>query len=613
MLPLLAHRGPDASGVWTSGDATLGHLRLAINDLSPAGNQPMLAYDSELALVVNGEIYNYSALRAELEAEGAVFVSSSDSEVILHAYRRFGARAFERLNGMFALALFDVKVQRLTLVRDRMGIKPVYYHADPETGALLFASEIKGILAAAARTRWQIDARSLAQYLSRQNLTGDRSMFAGIRLLEPGSMLIDDVDGLRVERYWQARIPPVKPQSFSQDAAEFSSVFGQAVERHLMSDVPVASYMSAGFDSTLVASRAASISHAPPTAYTGTFAEAGWYDELSGATLAARHIGAPIVPVPITAGDMVRHFDALIRALDEPRMGLGAISQFMVAKAASKTHKVILSGHGGDELFSGYPVFKVAAILTQKSLLARLKMLRSVRLSEVPPLVYFLGRQIFARGTSAFLPLLFSRRVLENALSPGAAAILACDESLEEPSQDTLYERLLLTYINVYLPGLLVVEDKISMAHALETRTPFLDNDLVDFALRTAAENKLHGEQLKAIIKNEAKAYLPPEFLTFPKRGFPTPLARWLRGPLKPWAEARITAPDSALTMIFKHAFLVRIFARYQSSWRRHVRPLDDIQTHRIWMLLSLESWLRQTKEVYGVSLEWSGADRLQE
>jgi asparagine synthase (glutamine-hydrolysing) len=608
MLPFLAHRGPDASGVWTSGDTTLGHLRLAINDLSEAGNQPMLAYDSELALVVNGEIYNYGVLRAELAAQGALFRSNSDSEVILHAYRRFGLKAFERLNGMFALALFDVRASRLIIVRDRMGIKPVYYHHDPHSGALLFASEIKGILAATGRKRWQIDGHGLRQYLSHQNLTGDRSMFAGIKLLEPGSMLIDEVDGTRVERYWQATIPPAPPRSFSQDTDEFSTVFGRAVERHLMSDVPVASYMSAGFDSTLVASRAASLAADPPTAFTGTFGESGWYDELSGATLAARHIGAPIVPVPITAEDMIEHFDALIRALDEPRMGLGAISQFMVARAASKSHKVILSGHGGDELFSGYPVFKLAAILTQRSLMARLRILRSVRLSEVPPLVYFLGRHLMDKGPAALVPLLFGPAVLKNALSPAAAALLDRHQSPDEPRRGNLHEQLLLTYINVYLPGLLVVEDKISMAHALETRTPFLDNELVDLALRTSAANKLHGGQLKAIIKNEAKTSLPPAFLSFPKRGFPTPLARWLRGPLRTWAEARITAPDSALTMIFDHAFLVRTFARYQSSWRRHVRPLDDIQTHRMWMLLSLESWLRQTQEVLDVRLELSAA-----
>lgn len=607
MLPLLAHRGPDASGIWTSGDTTLGHRRLAINDLSPAGNQPMLTHDSELALVVNGEIYNYGVLRSELAAQGAIFRSNSDSEVILHAYRKFGLGAFEHLNGMFALALFDARAKRLILVRDRMGIKPVYYHQDPQSGAILFASEIKSILAATGRKRWQIDGLGLRQYLSRQNLTGDRTLFAGIRLLEPGSMLIDDADGMRVERYWQATIPPAQPRSFAQDTDEFSTVFRQAVERHLMSDVPVASYMSAGFDSTLVASRAASLAPDPPMAFTGTFNETGWFDELSGATLAASHIGAPIVPVPIVANDMIEHFDALIYALDEPRMGLGAISQFMVAKAASKTHKVILSGHGGDELFSGYPVFKLAAILTQHSLMARVRILLSVRVSEVPHLVYFLGRHLVAKSGNAFMPLLFGPRLLKNALTSDASALIAHDQSLDKPRHGNLQMQLLLTYINVYLPGLLVVEDKISMAHALETRTPFLDNELIDFALRTSAANKLHGGQLKAIIKNEAKTFLPPEFLSFPKRGFPTPLARWLRGPLKTWAEKRITAPDSALTMIFAHAYLVRTFARYQSSWRRHVRPLDDIQTHRMWMFLSLESWLRQTKEVQGIRLDLSG------
>lgn len=185
MLPLLAHRGPDADGVWTSGDTSLGHLRLAIVDLSSAGRQPMVAYDGELALVANGEIYNYPALRDELVAEGVEFRSASDSEVILHLYRRYGCKAFERLNGMFAFALFDAREQRLFLVRDRVGIKPVYYYRDPQTGNLLFASEIKAILAASGRNSWPIDQQALLQYLSRQNLMSDRSLFAGIRLLGP--------------------------------------------------------------------------------------------------------------------------------------------------------------------------------------------------------------------------------------------------------------------------------------------------------------------------------------------------------------------------------------------------------------------------------------------
>lgn len=609
MLPKLAHRGPDDEGIWTAGSISLGHRRLSIVDLSSAGHQPMTAYGGELALVANGEIYNYPDLRRELEASGVVFRSGSDSEVILHAYRMHGPDAFARLNGMFAFALIDLSQDRLFLVRDRMGIKPIYYYEDTRTGALLFASEIKAILAAAGRASWRIDPEALSQYLRFQNLFGSASLFAGIKLLPPGSMLISDPQGVRTETYWSPQPQGSPSSSFAEDAVAFHQTFQASVRRHLMSDVPVASYLSSGFDSTLVASSASAMLAEPPTAYTGTFSEGGWYDEMSGARRIAEHIGAPINSVTIGPQDLADNLDPLVLALDEPRMGLGAISQYMVAKAAAAHHKVILAGHGGDELFSGYPVFKAAALLAPDSLAGFMRILRSVRVSELPPLVYFLARRLFGGGGPGHLPVLFGESRLARGLSRVAREKLAAiptnaPAATTGNSAKSSYEELLLTYLSIYLPGLLVVEDKISMAHALETRTPFLDNELVDLSLRISPTNKLHQGNLKAIIKQEARSFLPSEIFNLPKRGFPTPLAAWLRGPLKGWTKARLTSPGNPLTLIFEPHFLASEVERYLGSPLRRIRPLDDIQTHRMWMLLSLESWLRQTRSVHGVQLE---------
>jgi asparagine synthase (glutamine-hydrolysing) len=610
MLPRLAHRGPDDEGLWSRHNVALGHRRLSIVDLSAAGHQPMVSAEGSLASVVNGEIYNYPDLRAELERTGASFRSHSDSEVVLHAYRAYGTAAFAKLNGMFAFAIYDVERGRLFLVRDRLGIKPVYYWYDPETRHLLFASEIKAILAAANRSRWSIDPEGLSQYLSCENLLGDRSLFRDIHCLGPGSFLDVGRDGLRIETYWSPSFATMAPgMSYTEASRRFDTTFGAAVGRHLMGDVSVASYVSSGFDSTLVAAEAARRLSDPPHAFTGTFDKGGWYDEGSGARIVARHIGSPITEVTIHADAFASEMDHVVLALDEPRMGTGAFSQYMVAKAAAREFKVILTGHGGDELFSGYPVFKNAALVDAGNIGDAFATLASMRPAELPHIAYFTARRLFPGGASGELPVLFDAARKRGALRPLVHdAIAGCRST--GPLEDILcsarsaYERVLLTYLRAYLPGLLVVEDKISMAHSLESRTPFLDNEMVEFSLTIPPQVKLEGGSLKALIKEAAKQRLPAELFQLPKRGFPTPLSHWLRGPLNDWLRRRLTGPESRLGRLFETQYVAGEVERYLGSWRRNVRPLDELPTHRMWMLLSLESWLRQAEEKYGVTLE---------
>jgi asparagine synthase (glutamine-hydrolysing) len=613
MLGLMPHRGPDDEGLWTGPGVALGHRRLSIVDLSSAGHQPMLSADGQTILVANGEIYNFAELRAELEQGGATFRSHSDSEVILHAYRASGTASFSRFNGMIAFGLYDAPNRRLVIARDRLGIKPVYYFIDEATGALYFASEIKAIIGALGRSRWMIDPAALRQYLTYENLLGDTSLFAGVKLLPPGSFLIADVAGIRIETYWTPQVGgPGSVTDFSEATRLFTSTFDASIRRHLMSDVPVASYLSAGLDSTMVASRAAALNGAPLAGYTGSFPENGWYDEVTGARLVAEKIGAAFTAVPISGADLERHLDDVIYALDEPRMGIGAFSQYMVAKRAAEDRKVILTGHGGDELFSGYPVFKLAALMSSGPMKGRLAALSRMRAAETPHLAYFLLRRLFGRGGSAFLPQLFSPADIRSALSRDAAAAVHDGAGQDQPPGvepeaapgADLYTQVILTYLRSYLPGLLVVEDKISMAHSLEARTPFLDNEMVDLGLRTAPEVKLHDGQLKAIVRAAARGVLPDALFSMPKRGFPTPLAAWLRGPSRAWAENRLLGPESRLTTVFNEDFLRRHVHGYMTSPRRRIRPLDEIQTHRMWMLLSLESWLRQTQDRLGVTLE---------
>lgn len=610
MLAQMHHRGPDDEGTWSHDQVTFGHRRLAILDLSPAGHQPMVSKDGTLALVANGEIYNYPELRRELEERGAVFASDCDSEVLLHAYRAYGEGAFERLNGMFAFALYDTAAERLTLVRDRRGIKPVYYFHEPESGRLFFASEIKAILAAVGRGRWSIDPEGMSQYLRFENLIGGRSLFAGIRILEPGTFLQLDRDGIRLNDFSQIGLTnDVQISSFPEAVDRFRATFEESVKRHLMSDVPVATYLSSGFDSTLVASQAARSLPDAPLAFNGYFAEGGWYDETSGARLVAEHIGTPLNAVPISADDFTQCFDDLVFALDEPRMGTGAFSQYVVARAAARERKVILTGHGGDELFSGYPVFKMAALSAPGGMASLFRILGSLRPAELPHIGYFMLRRLLPGGGSTHLPLLFSDQALREGLTSHAGQAVGAHSTFAEldaisGSSGSDYERILRTYLSIYLPGLLVVEDKISMAHSLEARTPFLDNEMVALSLSVSPDTKLHKGALKAIIKEAARESLPAALFALPKRGFPTPLSHWLRGALADWCKDRLLGRQSALHRLMTPEFLEGEVTRYLSSRKRHVRPLDEIPTHRMWMLLSLESWLRQTEEKLGVTVE---------
>jgi asparagine synthase (glutamine-hydrolysing) len=611
MLGCLTHRGPDDRGVWHTQGLTLGHRRLAIVDLSKDGHQPMTTADGALTAVVNGEIYNYPDLRRVLEANGATFRSHSDSEVVLHAYRASGTASFSQFNGMFAYGLWDDVAQKLFVVRDRLGIKPVYYWHDPSTGMFCFASEIKALLVASGRSDWQIDAESLGQYLTYENLLGDRTLFEGIRMVPPGHYLEYDHGKIRIECYWQPEIPQASgPADFDDAVIQFKTTLASSVGRHLMSDVPVACYLSAGFDSSTVCAAAASRMPEKPLAFTGHFAAGSWYDESAGAAIVADHISVPIRKTEISADDFAQHLDHVVRSLDEPRMGHGAFSQFMVARAAAAERKVILTGHGGDELFSGYPVFKLASLVTKIRNFdwTIVSDIRSLKISELPHLVYFAMKWMMGDRDSLFLPILFDPKEQNRILDPSVFRAVDTARS-KNPFQNivkrarNLHERILLTYLKVYLPGLLVVEDKISMAHSLEARTPLLDNAMVDLSLSIQENIKLHNGILKAIVREAGIGVLPGELYTMPKRGFPTPLAAWLRGPLAGWLRDRLCGPHSRLSRIFKAEYAAHAVESYLHSWRRHVRPLDEIATHRIWMLLCLESWLRQTEELYGVSI----------
>lgn len=601
MLDRIAHRGPDGHGYWKNevDNVALGHARLAIIDVTDAGNQPM-HHPKNLHSVVNGEIYNYPTLRKELEQKyGAKFSSNCDSEVVLHGYLAEGLEFYKRMNGMFAFALYDAEQQMIHLVRDRLGIKPIYYTF--YEGQLLFGSEIKALFGAMNTDNWPIDEVGLSQFMTYQTALGDRTMFKGVHLLKPGHILsihVDRISDHQVRPFWQSQTKIDNKMTFDGAVDRYKQVFARSVDRHLLSDVPVATYISAGFDSSSVSVQAARIHGQSLSGYTGWFdIEGGWYDERSAAAKAISSVNGKHVPVCINETDFIQELDNIIDVLDEPKMGMGAFPQYMVAKAAAQDFKVILTGHGGDELFSGYPVFKLA----QKGGLV------SVKTSEIPHLIYFGLSGVRANLSPEFgryMPVLWSLSDQSKMMSYDVYDQEPWREleAIQEPC-DQVVDQIYQTYLNAYLAGLLVVEDKISMAHSLESRTPILDNEMLDLSLSIPQSIKLHDSQLKAIIKEAGKDLLPNSFYEQPKRGFPTPLRMWLRGALKGVAEERLLGSQSRLSRLFDQKILERIVSSYRKSPCRYVRPLDEIQSHRMWQLLSLEAWLRIWEEKYGVTL----------
>lgn len=608
MTAALRHRGPDNMAVWSEASTALGHCRLSIVDLSKEGNQPMSNETGGIWMVANGEIYNSDECRLEMERKGHVFRSHSDNEVLIHLYEEYGEAFAERINGMIALALWDTRNNRLLLLRDRIGIKPLYYHITQR--GLAFASEIKSLLTCPLVAKG-IDPQGLAQYFRYENTFGRQTLYKGIHLLRPGELLSWQRGTAAVRNYFTLALDSKSEMSFDEAVEQYREEARGAVDRHLMSDVPVASYLSGGIDSSTVATLAAGRTKGALLTFCGYFNEGGWYDESGPARAVAQHVGAQHTRVDIASHHLSEVMDDVVFSLDEPRMSVGAFSQFIVAREASQHAKVILTGHGGDELYAGYPVFKLAGLLSgeiwKESL--RLGAFSQASRSELPHLVYFLMQWFSDRQGSGFLPTVFPQSILRKGLNQECR-----DEILRQnPGRDlldavgrypTVADQIAAIYLKAYLPGLFVVEDKISMAHSLESRTPLCDNRLIDLSMKIPLSVKLFGGQLKAIPRRAMRDLLPQTIYQQPKRGFPTPLAKWLRIDLREWLCDRLCG-DCILTTIFTKQFIRQTVDDYFVSWKRRVRPLDEIQTNRIWALLSLEAWLRVTQERLNITLEF--------
>jgi asparagine synthase (glutamine-hydrolysing) len=600
MTDAIAHRGPDGEGHWIEGNIGLGHRRLAIIDLSPAGHQPMISTDHRYVLSYNGEVYNFREIRAELEAEGIWFRSQSDSEVVLYALAHWGPEALLRFNGMYALALWDRKERRLLLARDRYGIKPLYYSEQGRTFA--FGSEQKAITAQPEFKR-RLNKPALLEYFTFQNLFTDQTLLEDVHLLPAGhyATLSLDKPTLQVQRYWDYRFrEPDGPVDRMEYQEELGRLFRQAVNRQLVSDVELGAYLSGGMDSGSITALAAQQFPFLKSFTCGFDLSSASgielaFDERTKAEAMSARFKTEHYEMVLKAGDMERCLPKLAWHLEEPRVGQ-SYPNFYAAKLASKFVKVVLSGAGGDELFGGYPWRYYRAAVNQD-------------FEHYIDQYYTFWQRLIPNTALAkvFAPIwgdvkhVWTRDIFRN-------VFLTHDNELDRP-EDYINHSLYFE-AKTFLHGLFVVDDKLSMAHGLEARVPFMDNDLVDFAMRCPVSLKLNNLQNvlrinenepgskaglyfqttndgKQILRDVMSKLIPNDVTRAEKQGFSSPDASWFKGESIDFVRATLFDGKARIYDLFDRDAVLSLVNEHMHG--------EQNRRLLIWSLLNVEAWLKSS------------------
>ena len=609
MCRVMAHRGPDDDGFYTDGALGIGMRRLSIVDLA-TGHQPISNEDGSLYIVFNGEIYNHRALREQLLARGHSYVTHSDTETIVHLFEEYGADCVQHLRGMFAFAIWNRNTKTLFIARDRLGIKPLYYKLTPER--LLFGSEIK-VLLSHGGIRSEFNRAALPEFLAFGYLSGEETFYSGIRKLPPGHTIAIGLDGkAEIRQYWD--LDASKPHESRDEnyyVRSYRELLEGAVESHLMSDVPLGVFLSGGVDSSAVAALMTKIRREPIETFSVGYGEQN-YSELPYARTVARHIKSKHHEVCVSEQDFFGALPHLIWHEDEPIVWPSSVSLYFVAKLSRERVTVVLTGEGADETLAGYTRYA----LTMKNA-AMDRVYRSV----MPGALRRVLRNSVANSSLLGATL---RRKLEHtflgkdgaawdsfyfdnffsAFSGAEQSNLLTGEFAEQFAPCTAYknvlaywdrsaiqaggellQRLLYTDIKTYLVELLMKQDNMSMAASIESRVPFLDHVLVEFATRIPREVQIRGLAGKRILKKAVEDLLPHEILYRQKLGFPTPWSGWLAGSRLETIREMLLQPRSLQRGYFRREAIEKLFAEHRDKHR------DNYD--RIWRLLNLELWHR--------------------
>lgn len=601
MLDEIRHRGPDGSGIYFHNSIALGHVRLSIIDVSNRASQPMVSFDENFIITYNGELYNFKEIRKTLESLGYKFRTTSDTEVVLYAYMEWGKECVDRFNGMFAFAILNKKDETVFLARDRYGVKPLYYCEN--SAGFIFASEVKAIVKHPSY-RPDLDKEALLEYFTFQNFFTNRTLYKNIHLMEPGHrMLVNKDKVVYKEKYWDFNFREPEPSEVLSDEEykeKFCTLFEQAVERQLVSDVPVGAYLSGGMDSGSITAVAATQIPYIPT-FTCGFDMSSIsgleirFDERVKAEQMSYLFKTEHYEMVLKSGDMERSIPTLVNHLEEPRVGQ-SYPNYYAARLASKFVKVVLSGAGGDELFGGYPWRYYRTV-------------NSESFDEFIDDYYLFWQRLIPNRTihKVFSPIwsdvkdVWTKDIFRDVFDPSMV------KQVNTPEEYLNLSMYLES--KTFLHGLLVVEDKLSMASGLESRVPFLDNDLVDFAMNLPArlklsnlkevskinENEDGNKRLKYFMKsNDGKKlmrmamgkYIPSEVTDREKQGFSAPDASWFKGDSIEYVKD---------TICNKNAHIYN-FLDYKSVNELVDEHLSGKENRRlfIWSLLYFENWINR-------------------
>jgi len=604
MCAAMVHRGPDDEGIYTSGPAGIGMRRLSIVDLA-TGHQPLSNEDGTVWIVFNGEIYNHAALREKLQSLGHQYSTHSDTETIVHLYEEYGPDCVQHLRGMFAFAIWDARTQRLFIARDRLGIKPLYYQLTPER--IIFGSEIK-VLLAFPGTTVQFDRTILPEYLAFGYLSSEQTFYGGIRKLMPGHWMQVEASGqVKIERYWDLAATQNESRPESYYIETYREMLEQAVNSHLMSDVPLGVFLSGGVDSSAVAALMTKIRRAPVETFSVGYTEDA-YSELPYARVVANHLNSLHHEVLVSEQDFFDRLPHLIWHEDEPIVWPSSVALYFVAKLAQERVKVVLTGEGADETLAGYSRY---AFTLKNAAWDRIyrrvtpDVVRGAVRGAIADSTWIsasvrrkLSHTFLARNGNSWASFYFDNffsafsendqaGLLTNEVRREIAAGAAYEHVLDnwEHSSGEMLHRLLYTDIKTYLVELLMKQDNMSMAASIESRVPFLDHGLVEFATNIPQNLQLGGFAGKRILKKAVEDLLPHSILYRQKLGFPTPWSRWLAGPRLDWIRNLLLEPRSTERELFQRSAVEKLFEEHRSGYRDHY--------DRIWRLLNLELWHR--------------------
>ena len=597
----IAHRGPDGEGQWIEGNVGLGHRRLSIIDLSPAGRQPMMSSDGRYVITYNGEVYNFREIRAELNTKGVHCKSETDSEVVLNAFSIWGVEALSKFNGMFAFSIFDRKRRKLFLCRDRYGIKPVYYST--QNNVFAFASEQRAV-SIDKRFNRSLNKQALLEYFTFQNIFTDQTLMTDIKILPAGHYLEVDIEAQRAvkKKYWDYKFCETTDRVDEREyKEELLRLFNQAVDRQLVADVELGAYLSGGMDSGSITAVASKYFKNLKTFTCGFDLSSASglelaYDEREKAEAMSALFKTEHYEFILKSGDMERSIRDVTYHLEEPRVGQ-SYPNYYAARLASKFVKVVLSGIGGDELFGGYPW----------------RYYRGANSSNF---------EEFIDNYYVFWQRLVSNNELKRLFSPIWSDVsdvwtrdifrdVFLEHNIELSRPEDYINHSLYFEAKTFLHGLFVVEDKLSMAHSLETRVPFMDNDLVEFAMKCPVNLKINNlrevtkfdqnttgndrikhfsktSDGKKILRNMMSTFIPPEITNAPKQGFSSPDASWFKGESIEFVKKKLLSKNTAIGECLDSEVISELLGQHLSG-KQNRRLL-------IWSLLNVNELLTDMK-----------------